>query len=280
MNGRHLFTFGASLLAGLLSLGLAHGPVMGQGQAEALSSSFRKATERVSLAVVSVRPIGPASLLPPGPLRPLDGLSRLPLRVGPGDQEPIGSGVVLDVGRGHVLTTDHVLQGVSQAVVVTADGRERVTSQIRREPGVDLAVLVVDLSGLNLAAATWGDPGTLQPGDWVLAVGRPGGAAPAISSGIFSARRRWSSAAGPGEDWLETDAAVNALNSGGPLINLAGQVVGINTPLTTRRGPIAGVGFALPADNSAGSAARFWGFKSSRLRRRYHPNRAQLTSPR
>ena len=80
----------------------------------------------------------------------------------------MGSGVVVDAKHGYILTNDHVLLGSSRAAVVLADGRERIVSQIRRDPGVDLAVLVVDPAGLNLTQAKLGDPSALRPGDWVF----------------------------------------------------------------------------------------------------------------
>jgi serine protease Do len=154
------------------------------------------------------------------------------------------------VDRGYILTCDHVLRGSSRAVIVLADGRERSVSQIRRDPGVDLAVLFVDPKGLNLTQAALVDPAAMRPGDWVLSIGRPMGRDPSISSGIFSARRRGMSVTAFPEDLLETDAVVNALNSGGPLINLSGEVMGINTELAGRRPPITGMGFAIPIDRA------------------------------
>jgi serine protease Do len=257
MNGYHSVFCVAKLFAGLLALGLVPRPVLGQSQAESLSSSFRKATERIAPSVVTVRPLGPQLPLPPGPIgpvRPFEAMPRFTLRAD-GEREPVGSGVVIDADRGYILTNDHVLVGASQAAIVVGDGRERITSQIRRDPGFDLAVLVIDPAGLNLATATWGDPSSLHPGDWVLSVGRGSGSAPSLSAGIFSTRRRGVSVSGPADEWLETDAAVNSHNSGGPLINLNAEVVGINTAQAGRRGPIAGMGFALPADRARRIAA-------------------------
>jgi len=237
----------------LVLLGLAPTSVMGQNQAESLAASFRKAVDRASPWVVTVRPLDPMNpgLVPPiGPIRPFDVSPRQPFGVGELDRDAIGSGVVIDAERGHILTVDHVLRGSSRAVVVLADGRERIASQIRRDPGVDLAVLIVDPKGLNLTQAVWGDQAALRPGDWVLSIGRAIGQDPSISKGIYSARRMGVSAAGLPEDLLEADAAVNALNSGGPLINLTGEVVGINTDLAGRRPPIVGLGFAVPIDRA------------------------------
>ena len=183
-------------------------------------------------------------------MRPFEAARRLSFRVGEAENEPVGSGVVVDAKHGYILTNDHVLLGSSRAVVVLADGRERIVSQIRRDPGVDLAVLVVDSAGLNLVQAKLGDPNALRPGDWVLSIGQSGGSAPALSAGIYGARRRGLGTPGISEEWLETDAAVNSLNSGGPLVNLSGEVVGINTSQTGRRAQVAGMSFALPADRA------------------------------
>ncbi len=253
MNGRRRLVCIAILVAVSLGFGQASCPVRGQTQAESLSTSFRKAAERVAPAVVAVRPLDPSVLTsapnsPIGPIRPFAVMPRRAFRIGDAGQEPMGSGVVVDAKHGYILTNDHVLLGASQAVVVLADGRERIVSQIRRDPGVDLAVLVVDPAGLNLTQAKLGDANALHPGDWVLAIGQPGGSSPAISSGIYSARRRGLGTPGMSEEWLETDAAVNSLNSGGPLVNLSGEVVGINTTQPDRRARVAGMGFALPAD--------------------------------
>ena len=243
----------AILIAVVLGFGPVSCPVLAQTQAESLAASFRKAVERVAPAVVAVRPLDPnyaLTVAPNTPIRPFDAVPRLSFRVGEAENEPMASGIVVDAKHGYILTNDHVLLGSSRAAVVLADGRERIASQIRRDPGVDLAVLVVDPTGLNLAQAKLGDPNALRPGDWVLSIGQPGGSSPALSSGIYSARRRGLGTPGISEEWLETDAAVNSLNSGGPLVNLNGEVVGINTLQTGRRTRVAGIGFALPADRA------------------------------
>ena len=255
MNGRRRRLCVAILIAVPLGFGSASTQVRGQTEAQTLSASFRKAAERVAPAVVAVRPLGPSVLSsvpnsPIGPIRPFAVTPRLAFRVGDAGQEPMGSGVVIDAKHGYILTNDHVLLGASQAALVLADGRERIVSEIRRDPGVDLAVLVVDPAGLDLTQAKLGDANALRPGDWVLSVGQPGGSAPALSSGILSARRRGLGTPSLSEEWLETDAAINSLNSGGPLVNMNGEVVGINTAQTGRRAQVAGMGFALPADRA------------------------------
>ena len=255
MNGRRRLLCLVSLIAVSLGFGQDSSPVRGQTQAESLSASFRKAAERVAPAVVAVRPVdpsvpGPVPNSPIGPIRPFAVTPRLAFRVGDVGHEPTGSGVVVDAKHGYILTNDHVLLGASQAAVVLADGRERIVSEIRRDPGVDLAVLVVDPAGLNLTQAKLGDANALRAGDWVLSIGQPGGSSPAISSGIYSARRWGMGTPAVSEEWLETDAAVNSLNSGGPLVNLSGEVVGINTAQAGRRPQVADMGFALPADRA------------------------------
>jgi serine protease Do len=256
MNGHRRIPHVAIAIAALNGIGQASSPARGQTQAESLAVSFRQAADRVAPAVVGVRPLDPTYPLtsaanpPIGPIRPFAVAPHLSFRVGDAESEPMGSGLVVDAKHGYILTNDHVLLGSSQATVILADGRERTTSQLRRDPAIDLAVLVVDPAGLNLTQAKLGDPNVLRPGDWVLSIGQPGGSSPALSSGIFSARRRGAGTPSLFEEWLETDAAVNSLNSGGPLVNLAGEVVGINTAQTGRRAAIAGMGFALPADRA------------------------------
>ncbi len=239
-------------VAGLaaLSATLALGPAsaFGQGEAETLSASFRKAARRVLPAVVTVRPIGVPSPfeIPPGP-RPFGG-------GGPGEfgpdlprREPGGSGVIIDAAKGYVLTNDHVVQGASRVVVTLHDGRERTAEQVRRDPKSDLALLVIDDRGLS--AAEWGSSDALETGDWVLAIGQPFGLSDTVTAGIVSGKGRGIGMA-MYEDLIQTDAAINPGNSGGPLVNLNGEVIGINTAIKTLGGGYEGVGFAVPASRA------------------------------
>jgi serine protease Do len=234
--------------------------------------SFRKAVDRIRPALVAVRPLEGAGPLyrpgrPPvfGPFRPgeLSPRNTLALRGAP--REPGGSGLVIDADKGYVLTTDSHLRGASQAVVIFSDGREKATSQIRRDVASDLALLAIDPKGLNLAQVQWGEVGSLQVGDWVLSVGLAPGSAPTVSAGIYSSRRAVP-ALGLPEAFLETDAAINPLNSGGPLINLSGEVVGIAAALPSRFAP-EGMGLAIPADLARHFAAEL--AQSGRVRRGY-----------
>jgi serine protease Do len=273
MNGwRRLARAAIFVVGGLAVSSGATAQGFAQNQAESLSAAFRKAAARVSPGVVTVRPVGgaipfvPVPLPNVGPFRPGEWAARGGVRIGEVDGEPGGSGVVIDADRGHVLTNEHVLRGSSQAVVVLADGRERFSSEIRRDPRLDLAVVIIDLKGLDLTPIAWGDPGALEVGDWVLAIGRPASSAASVSAGIVSARRT-SIAIGPADPWLETDASINPLNSGGPLVNLNGEVVGINSAMASRRGGIAGMGYAVPANRARRVAADLLEF--GRVRRAY-----------
>lgn len=238
-------------------------PAAGQGEAEALSASFRKAARRVLPAVVTVRPLGipnPFEAMPGGPLRP--GPRGLVPDLPRG--EAGGSGVVIDAEKGFVLTNDHLVQNASRVVVILQDGRERSVSQVRRDPKTDLALLVVD--GKGLAQADWGDSEALDTGDWVLAVGQPFGLSNTVTAGIVSGKGRGIGMA-MYEDLIQTDAAINPGNSGGPLVNLKGEVVGINMAIGTAGGDYEGLGFAIPAARARRVAADL--AEHGRVRRAY-----------
>jgi len=243
----------------LLLAGLGDSPVRGQAEAEGLSASFRQAARRALPAVVTVRPIGV-----PNPFEPAPGIIFGPAPPRPAPREPAGSGVVIDSGRGLVLTNDHVVQGAARVVVILGTGRERPVQQVWRDPKSDLALLQVDPSGLVQAA--WGDSDALDTGDWVLAVGQPFGLSGTVTAGIVSGKGR-----GIGialyEDLIQTDAAINPGNSGGPLVNLRGEVIGINTAIKTLGGGYEGVGFAVPSSRARRVAADLAEF--GRVRRAY-----------
>ncbi len=253
-------------LAALCStLALGPGPASGQGEAETLSASFRKAARRVLPAVVTVRPIGVTGPfeMPPGP-RPFGGGG--PGEIGPDfpRREPGGSGVIIDAAKGYVLTNDHVVQGALRVVVTLPDGRERTAEQVRRDPKSDLALLVIDHRGLS--GAEWGDSEAMETGDWVLAIGQPFGLSDTVTAGIVSGKGRGIGMA-MYEDLIQTDAAINPGNSGGPLVNLNGEVVGINTAIKTLGGGYEGVGFAVPAARARRVAADL--AEHGRVRRAY-----------
>ncbi len=235
----------------LLGAAIADGRGLAQDQAHSLSASFRRAASRVRGSLVSIRVpegfragapylparpgrFGPAPLLPPLMDRPLDA-----------DGRGNCTGVVIDADKGYILTADHPTQGASQLIVTFPDGHERLTSQIRRAPRSDLALLLVDMQGLHPGQVQWGDPAKLEAGDWLIALGQPGVGDPTMSVGVFSTRRR-----DGGEELLETDAAIPRIGAGGVLINLNGEVVGIGRPVGRRAEGFEGMGHAIPADRA------------------------------
>lgn len=155
----------------------------------------------------------------------------------------IGSGVIMDPA-GYIVTNDHVINQASQVTVTLADGRNLPASVVGADPASDLAVLKIDAS--KLVAANWGDSDKLQVGDQVVAIGSPFGLSQTVTSGIVSAKeRRGMDETHRLRDFLQTDAAVNPGNSGGPLVNMKGEVIGINTAIV---GPTyQGISFAIPS---------------------------------
>ncbi len=158
-------------------------------------------------------------------------------------QPGLASGVLIDPS-GTVLTNQHVIEDADRVTVLLPDGREFAVKQIRPVPGIDLAVLQLD-SKERLPAATLGDSDALEIGDWVLTVGCPLELEQTVSAGIVSAKGRTVPDAGRTR-LLQTDAAINPGSSGGPLVNLRGEVVGITTAIASEDGGYQGIGFAIP----------------------------------
>ncbi len=157
-----------------------------------------------------------------------------------------GSGVVIDAPRGLVLTNAHVVERVDGVTVTLADGRQLDGSVVGTDPVTDLAVVHITDKG-PLSAAPLGDSEALEVGDWAIALGSPYGLERTVTLGIVSSLHRDINSLGFADkrlDLIQTDAAINPGNSGGPLINAAGEVIGINT--LVRSGPGAGLGFAIP----------------------------------
>ncbi len=157
-----------------------------------------------------------------------------------------GSGVVIDAGRGLVLTNAHVVDAVDSVEVTFADGRQLDGTVVGADPVTDLAVVRVSRKG-ELKAAPLGDSEALEVGDWAIALGSPYGLERTVTLGIVSSLHRDINSLGFADkrlDLIQTDAAINPGNSGGPLINASGEVIGINT--LVRSGPGAGLGFAIP----------------------------------
>ena len=156
----------------------------------------------------------------------------------------LGSGFIIDPS-GLIVTNNHVIATAEQITVILSDDTTFQGQVIGRDPVTDLALLKVDAK-TPLPAASWGDSGKAKVGDWVLAIGNPFGLGGSVTAGIISATAR-DIHSGPYDDYLQTDASINRGNSGGPMFNLAGEVIGINTAIYSPSGGSIGIGFAIPA---------------------------------
>lgn len=177
-------------------------------------------------------------------------------RGGVPEEGGLGSGVLMD-DAGHVLTNYHVIAGASRIRVQFHDGREFGATVIGTDPPTDLAVIKVvprgegDAAKAELAAypaMPAGDSDKLRVGEWVIAVGSPYGLSQTVTTGIISAKGRNNTGINNYENFLQTDAAINPGNSGGALLNLDGELVGINTAIFSRSGGYQGIGFAIPVN--------------------------------
>jgi serine protease Do len=156
-----------------------------------------------------------------------------------------GSGVIVDAQRGYVLTANHVVANATAVQIRTKDGRKFAGRVVGRDPPTDIALLQIR-EPAGLKAIALGDSDALQVGDFVIAVGNPFGLGQTVTSGLVSALGRTGLGKHGYEDFIQTDAAINPGNSGGGLINLRGQLVGINTAIISPGGGNVGIGFAVP----------------------------------
>jgi serine protease Do/2-alkenal reductase len=170
----------------------------------------------------------------------------------PKADEALGSGFVFDPS-GYILTNAHVINGAASITVTFQDGTILPATVVGRDKDGDLAVLKVN-AGHKLAAVSFGDSGKLRVGDWVLAVGNPFGLPGSTSAGIVSALDR-NINENAYDDFIQTDATINRGNSGGPLFDLAGQVIGVNSAIYSPDGGSVGIGFAIPSAMAAPVAA-------------------------
>jgi serine protease DegQ len=160
-------------------------------------------------------------------------------------QQSLGSGVVVDAERGLVLTNNHVIEGADDIAVTLADGRTLQGEFVGADPDTDVALIRVPAE--DLVALPLADSAALRVGDFVVAVGNPFGLGQTVTSGIVSALGR-SGLQGIGyQNFIQTDASINPGNSGGALVNLRGELVGINTAIFSPSGGNVGIGFAIPA---------------------------------
>jgi serine protease Do len=165
----------------------------------------------------------------------------------PEPQRGEGSGFIIDA-EGYIATNYHVVDGASEVTVTLDSGEELVARVIGTDPRTDLALLKVENGG-NLPALDFGDSDLSRVGDWVLAIGNPFGLGGSATAGIISARGR-DIRSGPYDDFLQIDAPINSGNSGGPVFNARGQVIGINTAIFSPNGGNVGIGFAIPSNQA------------------------------
>lgn len=220
------------------------------------SEAFRLASESIAPSVVDIMTVQELDEAKDN----IDEWSALTI---PHEVDGQGSGVIVDAG-GYILTNYHVIARSSRIDVKMSDGHTIQNVEIVGvDPPTDLAVLKIHESGLT--AAPWGESEELEVGDWVVAIGSPYGLQRSVTAGIVSAKRRRNVGQGGYQEFLQTDAAVNPGNSGGPLVNLRGEIVGINTAILGHS--YQGISFAIPSEfardiyqrlRAEGQVARGW----------------------
>jgi serine protease Do len=158
-----------------------------------------------------------------------------------------GSGFVIDGKEGLIVTNNHVIEGADEIIINFANGSKlKVEKVLGKDTKTDLALLKV-VPKRPLAQVAFGSSSKMRVGDWVMAIGNPFGLGGSVSVGIISATQRDINT-GPYDDYLQTDAAINKGNSGGPLFNMDGEVIGVNTAIISPTGGSIGIGFAVPSD--------------------------------
>ena len=159
--------------------------------------------------------------------------------------QALGSGFIIDKS-GKIVTNNHVVEDAEDISVELSDGRKMKAVLVGRDEKTDLALLKIDAKG-DLPTVAFGDSDTARVGEWVVAVGNPFGVGQTATAGIISAHHR-NIGAGPYDDFLQLDAPINRGNSGGPTLNLKGEVIGINTAIFSPSGGSVGIGFAIPSN--------------------------------
>jgi serine protease Do len=240
-------------LCAILALTLA-APAMTPASARPAPDSFADLAAKLLPTVVNIStsqtlkapPQGAMPQLPPG--SPLEDLFKNFL--GPKPNTPrhvtsLGSGFIIDPS-GYIVTNNHVIEDSDQITVSLQDGTQLPAKVVGRDVKTDLALLKVT-SKKPLPATHFGDSEKARIGDWVIAIGDPFGIGSTVTAGIISARNR-NINAGPYDDFIQTDAPINRGNSGGPLFDMDGNVMGINSQIYTPTGGSVGIGFAIPAN--------------------------------
>ncbi|QAU25049.1 Do family serine endopeptidase [Dyella sp. M7H15-1] len=161
-------------------------------------------------------------------------------------EQSLGSGVIVDAAKGYILTNNHVVGGADDITVTLQDGRNFKGTLVGTDPATDVAVVKISATGLQ--ALPIADSSALRVGDFVVAVGDPFGLGQTVTSGIVSALKRSGLGGSSFQNFIQTDASINPGNSGGALVNLRGELIGINTMILSPSGGNVGIGFAIPTD--------------------------------
>lgn len=252
---------GSGMFIGALLAGhpaIAQNDAQGACAPEALSASFAEIARRVEPAVVNIDTVsaldiamrdtdeedGEQNAPPSG--NPFSDMFR---RRRPPTTRGVGSGFIVDP-KGYILTNQHVVEGATRIIVQLQTGEKLRGEIIGMDEDTDLAVIKVN-AGRDLPTVKFGNSDEVQVGDWVLAIGSPFGLDQTVTAGIISTKDRQTRGASNFQRFIQTDAAINRGNSGGPLVNMRGEVIGVNSQIATTTGDYNGIGFALPSNTAA-----------------------------
>lgn len=252
----------ACLLAGIgVGAMLSGRPTVAQSEAqiahapEALSASFAEIAKRVEPAVVNIETMTAASEVADKDTEDKDEQSsNNPLldmfrRQSRRPTRSVGSGFIVSP-KGYILTNEHVVEGSNRIIVGLQSGEKFRGTVVGIDEETDVAVVKIEASR-DLPTVTLGDSNAAQVGDWVLAIGSPFGLDQTVTAGIISKKERETPLFTNFQRFLQTDAAINRGNSGGPLVNMRGEVIGINSQIATSTGDYNGIGFALPSGEAS-----------------------------
>lgn len=242
----------STMLALVLGLGLSLSPTS-EAQAFGAPESFADLADQISPSVVNITtsaliaaPTDGMPMVPEGsPFEDFFDDFNTPNGRGPQRSEALGSGFVISED-GYIVTNNHVIEGADEIMIEFFSGKKLPAKLVGTDPKTDIAVLKVEATE-PLPFVTFGNSDLMRVGDWVMAMGNPLGQGFSVSAGIVSARGR---ELNPGayDDYLQTDAAINRGNSGGPLFNMDGQVIGVNTAILSPNGGSIGIGFSMASN--------------------------------
>ena len=222
---------------------------------EALSASFAEIAKRVEPAVVNIdtKTAVPEIAESDEDDKDSQALDRSLLDMLRRQRRPtrgVGSGFIVDP-KGYILTNQHVVQGATRISVRLQSGEQYIGRVVGVDEETDLAILKVEPGTRDLPTLKLGDSNTVEVGDWVLAIGSPFGLDQTVTAGIISKKERQPYPGANFQQFIQTDAAINRGNSGGPLVNMRGEVIGINSQIATSTGDYNGIGFALPSNEAS-----------------------------